>query len=494
MENILASILIVVVVVLLFVLAFVLARTIVYGKAPAPIQPVELDEVDDNIVAEHLAAAIRFPTVSDLDRTKVDPKPFQDLHHELKRMYPRVHSTLQVEVVNRHSLLYTWKGRDPELEPVLFAAHMDVVPVDPVTKDEWKQGPFSGFIGGGYVWGRGALDVKCMVITPLEAVEHLLRKGYQPERTIYLAFGHDEEVSGMQGASQMAGRLQSQGVKLAAVMDEGGSIVERGMVPGVNLPVALIGVTEKGYLSLEMQVEAKGGHSSMPPAHTAIGVMSQAINRLESQPMPVKPEMVYAMFQNLGGYMSFGLRMAFANTWLLGKTIQKKMAAKASTNAMMRTTSAVTMINGGVKDNILPSQVKATVNFRLMPGDRIADVVAHARKVIDNDGIQLHIPEAGRWEASPVSSTEAEPYQALVQAIGEVFPDAAPAPYLVVGATDSRYYTTVCENVYRFSPYLMTEEDLKTVHGTNERISVEGLAKMVQFYIRLIDHWAGKTQ
>ena len=308
------------------------------------------------------------------------PNPFQELHHELKRMYPRVHSTLQVEVVNRHSLLYTWKGRDPQLEPVLFAAHMDVVPVDPVTKDEWKQAPFSGFIGGGYVWGRGALDVKCMVITPLEAVEHLLRKGYQPERTIYLAFGHDEEVSGAQGAAQMAGRLQSQGVKLAAVMDEGGSIVERGMVPGVNLPVALIGVTEKGYMSLEMQVEGKGGHSSMPPAHTAIGVMSQAINRLESQPMPDSPEMVYGMFQTLGGYMSFGLRMAFANTWLLGKTIQKKMAAKASTNAMMRTTSAVTLINGGVKDNILPSQVKATVNFRLMPGDRIADVVAHARR------------------------------------------------------------------------------------------------------------------
>ena len=258
--------------------------------------------------------------------------------------------------------------------------------------------------------------------------------------------------------------------------------------------MALIGVTEKGYLSLEMQVEGKGGHSSMPPAHTAIGVMAQAINRLESQPMPNYPEMVYGMFQTLGGYMSFGLRMAFANTWLLGKTIQKKMAAKASTNAMMRTTSAVTMINGGVKDNILPSQVKAIVNFRLMPGDRIADVVAHTRKVIDNDGIQLHIPEAGRWEASPVSSTEAEPYQALVQAIGEVFPEAAPAPYLVVGATDSRYYTSVCEHVYRFSPYLMTEEDLKTVHGTNERISVEGLAKMVQFYIRLIDHWVGKTQ
>jgi len=210
--------------------------------------------------------------------------------------------------------------------------------------------------------------------------------------------------------------------------------------------------------------------------------------------MPIHPQMVYDMFQSLGGYLAFGLRMAFANTWLLGKTIQSKMAARPSTNAMMRTTGAVTMIQGGVKDNILPSQVKATVNFRLMPGDRIADVVAHVRKVIDNDAIQLHIPEAGRWEASPVSSTEAEAFQDLVKTIGEVFPEAAPAPYLVVGATDSRYYTSVCDNVYRFSPYMMSEEDLKTVHGTNERISVEGLAKMVQFYIRLIDHWAGKNQ
>jgi carboxypeptidase PM20D1 len=490
-ENVLFSILIVILVAVLFLLAFILARTIQYGKPPQGVQPVELDEVDGAVVAEHLATAIRFRTISGQDRAKIDPQPFLDMQAELKRLYPRVHSTLQLEMVNRHSLLYTWKGRDPNLEGVLFAGHIDVVPVDPVSKDEWKQAPFGGFIGGGYVWGRGALDVKCMVISPLEAVEHLLRKGFQPERTIYLAFGHDEEIGGSQGAAQMAGRLLSQGVRLAAVLDEGGSIVERGMVPGVGLPVALIGVAEKGYLSLEMEVEGKGGHSSMPPKHTAIGVLAQAIIRLEDHPMPVNPEMVYGMFRSLGGYLSFGLRMAFANTWLLGKTIQNKMAAKPSTNAMMRTTSAVTLIHGGVKDNILPSQVRAVVNYRLMPGDRIADVVAHARKAIDNEAIQLHIPEVSRWEASPISPMGAEPFQDILTAIGEVFPEVAAAPYLVVGATDSRHYASVCENIYRFSPYLMTDEDLKTVHGSNERISVEGLVKMVQFYIRLIDRWAG---
>jgi carboxypeptidase PM20D1 len=491
---VLFSVLIVILAVVLVLLAFILARTILFGKPPQAVQPVDLEEVDGNVVAEHLAAAIRFRTVSSSDRAKIDAQPFLDLHAELRRLYPRVHSTLQLDVVNRHSLLYTWKGRNPNMEAILLAGHIDVVPVDPATKDEWKQAPFGGFIGGGYVWGRGALDVKCMVISPLEAVEHLLRKGYQPERTIYLAFGHDEEIGGAQGAAQMAGRLLSAGVRLAAVLDEGGSIVERGMVPGVNLPVALIGIAEKGYLSLEMEVEGKGGHSSMPPKSTAIGVLAQAITRLENHHMPANPEMVYGMFQSLGGYLSFGLRMAFANTWLLGKTIQKRLGSKPSTNAMMRTTSAVTMINGGVKDNILPSQVHSVVNFRLMPGDRIADVVAHARKAIDNESIQLHIPESARWEASPISPLTSAPYQTLLTTIGEVFPEVAPAPYLVVGATDSRHYASVCENIYRFSPYLMTDEDLKTVHGSNERISVEGLVKMVQFYIRLIDHWAGEER
>ncbi len=489
----LANILVVILVIVLFIAAFVLVRTITFGKALELADPVELPEVDGAVIAEHLAAVLRHATISNMDPAQTDYQPFADLRRELERMYPRTHAALRLDLVNRHSLLYTWQGRDPSLAPVLLTSHQDVVPVDPASRDEWKYAPFEGRVADGYVWGRGSLDTKNTLIASLEAVEYLLKTGYQPERTIYLGYGHDEEVGGHQGAAQIAGRLQANGMQLEALLDEGGAILP-GAVPGVAGPVAAVGVSEKGYLSMELRVEGRGGHSSMPPPHTAIGVLSRALTRLEAAPMPLRMGTLMVMFRSLAPYLPLGLRASFANQWLFGAGLRKRLTSVARTNAMVRTTTAITMIHGGIKDNLLPAQVSAVVNFRLMPGDRVADVVEFARKAAADDAVQIHLPEGGQWEASPVSPIDSPAAKILVKTIGQVYPEAVTAPYLVSGATDSRYYVDICPNVYRFSPMLISGEDLGTIHANNERIAISSLERMVQFYILLTKAWTGKKE
>jgi carboxypeptidase PM20D1 len=483
----LANFLIVIIAVFLFLLAYILVRTILYGQAPEAGEPTELAQVEGEVIAGHLSAALRHATVSQ-EGVRSDYAPFQELRRELERMYPRAHAALKVESVNRYSLLYTWTGRNSSLAPVLLAGHMDVVPVDPSTRDDWVHPPFEGRIADGCVWGRGALDTKNTVIAALEAVETLLKAGYQPERTLMLGFGHDEEIGGLQGAAQIAGRLLASGIRLEALLDEGGAILNEGL-PGVRLPVALVGVAEKGYMSLELTVEGGGGHSSMPPKHTSIGVLSRALARLEARPLPARLDMAAAMFRRLGVFLPFGLRAVFANQWLFSGLIKGRLGAEARTNAMVRTTTAVTMIGGGVKDNLLPARARAVVNFRLLPGDRAADVIEFARKVIHDEAVQLHLPDGSSWEASPVSPFDSPAAAGLLRTLSQVYPEAVTAPFLVSGATDSRHYSQVCANIYRFSPYVLSLEELRTIHASNEHISIAGLARMVQFYIQLVKTW-----
>jgi carboxypeptidase PM20D1 len=486
----LENVLVILLVVLLFLIAFLLIRTILYGHLAETPESVDLPEVNPDVVAEHLAAVLRHPTISYDDRSQIDYQPFLNFRKELEKLYPRVHATLHIQQVNRHSLMYTWPGRDDSLEPVLLAGHMDVVPVDPSSRDEWRFPPFEGRIFDGAVWGRGALDTKNSVIAALEAVETLLKNGFQPQRTLILGFGHDEEIGGFQGAAQIAGHLLASGVHLAALLDEGGGVMRDG-IPGVRMPVAVVGVAEKGYLTLELKVEARGGHSSIPPAHTSIGVLARALSRLEANPMPIHLEMADRFFRYLGAYLPFYFRLVLANQWLFKGPIRARMTADPRTNALVRTTTAVTMISGGMKDNLLPAQARAAVNFRLMPGDRIADLEMHARKIIHDEAVQLHIPEGAAWEASPMTPFDSPISKGLLKTLGQVYPEAVAVPFLVPGTTDSRHYIPVCENIFKFSPFLISTEELSTVHSTNEHITQASLARMVQFYIQLVKNWTG---
>jgi carboxypeptidase PM20D1 len=384
--------------------------------------------------------------------------------------------------------LYTWPGSSPALKPVVLSAHLDVVPADPASLDQWQHAPFSGDIADGFIWGRGTLDVKNQLIAVMEAVESLLARGYQPQRGLILAFGHDEEVSGREGARQIVEILKQRGIHPLAVLDEGGAVTF-GLVPGVKVPAALVGISEKGYLTVELSVEAEPGHSSTPPRHTAIGILSRAMVRLESHPLPAHMAAPLGMFKGLGQAAPFVLRMAFANLWLMGGLVRSILEKVGSTNAMLRTTTALTMVQGGVKDNVLPSQARALVNFRLLPGDGVDDVLAFVRKTVGDERVKVQVAGGIAWEASPVSPSSGPVFEALEECIHETFGQIPVAAYLVLGATDARYYASISKNVYRFTPTTLAAEDLKRIHGHNERIAASQLADMVRFFIHLIQKW-----
>lgn len=484
------TILVILLVLLLFLAAFLLIRAVMFGKPIEPVDPIEGIKVDPPVVAEHLAAAIRKPTISKEDMSQIDGHAFWELHRGLEAMYPRVHATLDRREINTYGLLYTWKGRKPDLEPILLAAHLDVVPVEEAGLGEWEYPPFSGQIADGFVWGRGTLDIKSQAVTILEAVENLLKEGYRPERTIYIAFGHDEEVSGKLGAGTIARILEEEGIHLEAVLDEGGGIMTD-LMPGIKSPVATVGIAEKGYLSLELISEGAPGHSSTPPESTAIGRLGAALARLEANPMPLHLHSILPMMQSIGAVLPFSMQLLFGNLWLFGGLVGKRLAQSPTTAATVRTTQAVTMISGGVMDNLLPREARAVINYRLLPGDTIAGVCERVRKVIGEDQ-RLHFqPKEGTGvrEASPVSSTGSDAFRKLSRTVRQIFPDVVVAPYLVLGATDARYYQPICENVYRFTPMIVSQDDLHRVHGTNERIAVENLGLMVQFFAQLMKAW-----
>jgi carboxypeptidase PM20D1 len=426
--------------------------------------------------------------VSNQDPAQFDASQFQGLQAFLAQRFPRVHRDLTREVVNDYSLLYRWEGRGAG-KPIVLLAHLDVVPVEGGTEGNWTQPPFSGAVADGYVWGRGALDDKASAMAILEAVEYLLGTGFQPARTVYLAFGHDEEVSGHRGAEVLSARLRERGIDAEFVLDEGGSILE-GMVPGVAAPVASVSTGEKGYVSIELSANGKGGHSSMPPPHTAIGVVSAAVERLERDQMPATIGTVMReSFAFLGPEMPFGRRVVFANLWLFAPLVEREMARTPQTNAAIRTTTAPTMFEGGVKENILPASARAVVNFRILPGDTVEGVVQHVRHTVDDGAVEVRV--LGKPDDPSLPSDPDQPaFVQLARTIRAVFPGTVVTPFLTLGATDARYYTRISPNVYRFIPTHMRAEDLARVHGTNERIAVDDYAGMIRFYVQLLKEGA----
>ena len=475
---------------LLLVVGFALARTLGFRPREPEVAPAPALALPPG-AAQRLAGAIRFATISHADTSAFDAAAFQGLHAHLRSSFPRVHAQLRRETVATHSLLYTWPGSDPALRPILLMAHLDVVPVEPGTEGSWHEQPFSGRIANGFVWGRGAIDNKSAVVGMLEAVEILLAQGFRPARTIYLAYGHDEEVGGNRGARAIAALLQARGVRLEMVLDEGG-VIGDGVIAGVPAPTALVGIAEKGFASVELTTEVPGGHSSLPPRQTAIGILSAAIARLEANPMPARlEEPTRQLFARVAPHFPFAQRAVFANLWATRPLVMGKLEAVPTTNAMVRTTTAVTIFQAGTKENVLPSRARAVVNFRILPGDRIRDVLAHVRRAVDDPRVTVRLAPSFTAEPSPISSTDAESFRTLQRTVRSVYPDAIVAPYLVVVVSDSRYFARMTGNVYRFLPLRLAPTDLARMHGTNERLSVRDYEQAIRFYHELVRTAAG---
>lgn len=435
--------------------------------------------------AERLAGSLRFRTVSHQDPAAMDTAEYDAFRAWLAESFPEVHRSLERVVVNGHSLLYTWQGTEASLAPLVLMGHYDVVGVAPETLSEWRHPPFAGDVADGWVWGRGAVDNKINVIGALEAVESLLRAGYTPQRTVILAFGHDEEVGGTAGAEKLVARLDSVGVVPWLVLDEGGFIGE-GLIDGVDRPVALVGVAEKGYAEIRLTVHADGGHASVPPPQTAAGVVAAAVAALEAEPMPARLTPTdREMFQRLGREMPLARRVPLANLWLFEPVFVRVLQDNPGTNAMVRTTTAATMLEGSIKANVLPTRARAVLNFRILPGDSLGGVIEHIHRVVDDDRVEVEVL-GFHSEPPPLAPGDDPIFEALETRIRQVAGDALVTPYLVLGATDARHFTKLTDHVYRFMPTRVTPELLSTMHGTNERIRLEDFRRVVDFYGRLM--------
>lgn len=445
---------------------------------------------DDAAAAERLAAAIRIRTVTHEAGADVEGAAFFALHAHLAESFPRTHAALTREVVNNYSLLYTWPGRDTARQPFLLTSHLDVVPVPEDTLDQWEHPPFDGIIADGFVWGRGTLDNKSGLLATMEAVEALLAAGFVPERTVYLAFGHDEEVSGPAGAAEITKVLKERGVRCEFTLDEGMAVLN-GLMPGVDGPVALVGLAEKGTLTLTLTAHAAGGHSSLPPRQSAIGKLAQAISRVEAAPLPARFSGVAGqMFDAIAPHMGQPLRTIIAARWLLEPLLIQQLSRSPATNAMIRTTTAVTIVSGGVKRNVLPGTATATVNFRLLPGDTVDGVVEHVRTAIADPEIDITVLN-GR-EASAVSDAAAPAFDLIRRSVHAAMGDGVVvAPGLVLAGTDSKHYAEIADNSYRFVPMRLGPDDVTRFHGLNERIAVTNYAEMIAFYTALLRDGAG---
>jgi len=466
------------------------------------VEQVTID-VDVSGAAERLSRAVQFPTISNQDRSDFDTEAFDAYHVFLVEAYPNVHKTLKREVLGDprpYSLLYTWEGKNPDLPPVVFYAHEDVVPVPEDSRDQWSQEPFSGAIADGYIWGRGVLDDKNQIHGILEAAEMKIREGWQPTRTYYFVFGQDEEVGGPEGAKHVADVLEERGIKrIAFVIDESAPLIP-GVFPGIPDNTALIGIAQKGYLSLELAMNGVGGHSSQPPAESNIGILAKAITKLEAAQFPyrIHPALRY-QYRYMGPELDPAKQPMYAAVAFgkdgemtdLEKEFIKEMSANQVTRAMLHTTIAVTMFNAGIKDNVLPPSAMAVVNFRPMPGDTPEVIIEHVRKAIDDDRITIRDISAST-PATNIANPDGPGYKLLEKTIRQTWGnDLIVAPFFVIGGSDSKHFQArpFAPDVYTITGLqLESMAEFAGFHGVNERIRVDEYGKTIAFFYQLMNN------
>ncbi len=450
-------------------------------------EPLPIAPIDQDGAVQRFAKAITYQTISFDDPTKLDPEAFLGLHQHIQESFPVLHQQAEHYTISDYSLVYHVKGSDPSLKPVLYMGHMDVVPVDPGTRDQWLQAPFSGAIVNDVVWGRGTIDDKVTVLALLEAMETLLKNGLKPKRSIYFAFGHDEEIGGEQGAAKIAEHFKDQGLSFEFVLDEGGAITD-GIMKGMSQPVAIIGVAEKGFVNLRLTVPSEGGHSSQPPEQTAVGILAQAIVRVENSPFETDLSHSFKTFSHVAHYAPLSMRVPMANLWLLSPLVEQAMLKTPSSAAGIRSTIAPTMLSGSSKSNILPTQASAVVNVRILPGDTVASVKQHFIDVINDPRVEVETFMEN--EPSQVSPIDSLGYRQIERNIRRMDDNILVAPYLVLGGTDSKHFYGLSENVYRFMMVELNPESLKRFHGVNEQLAVKDYINAVNFFYAMLQESA----
>ena len=461
-------------------LAVIIVRALRFTAKPDASVPAEPIAEDEATLAAHLQALIRIRTESNVDWSLVDDSKFKDFQALLHTQYPTVFEKCDFEVIGRNGLLFRMHGESAE-QPSVLMAHYDVVPA----KDaEWSEPPFDGVIKDGELWGRGTLDTKGTLFGVIESAEALLKDGFVPKHDVYMAFGGDEECLGSD-ANAIVDELEKRGIKPNFVLDEGGAIVEN-VFPGVKQPAALIGISEKGNVFMDLVATGKAGHASAPLAKQCVGTLARALWRLQEHPMPftlTKPAL--EMFDIMGRRSSFLYKLIFANLWCFSPALN--LICKSSggeLNALVRTTCALTELSGADAYNVLPAECKAGVNLRIICGDTIEATKARMEKIIDDKNVTVSF--VGGSDPCSVSPTDGEPWERLKTAIRQTYPDALVSPYLMLAGSDSRHYCRIAKNVYRFSGMPLSKAQRGMIHGVDERIPLALLPDTVRFFTRVM--------
>ncbi|MBN1501729.1 MAG: M20 family peptidase [Spirochaetes bacterium] len=468
----------------LFITAIIILNTLKLSRKKTYVSDPENPDIDISRAAEKLSEAVKIPTISYADKSRIDFSRLVEYRNLLKKMFPLLHDALEQTIINDYSLIYKWQASDPSGKPILLMSHMDVVPVEESTADDWTYAPFSGRIKDGYVWGRGAIDTKVTMISIMESIELLIEKGHVPDRDIYLAFGHDEEIHGFNGGKKIAEYFKEHNVRFEFTIDEGG-IITNDSITGVNGMVALVGIGEKGYADLKISVEADGGHASMPSGITALGQLAKVIANLEKHQMkPSLQKPVIYFLKSIAPYMKISSRIIIANLWIFKPLFMKIFLKSKTGNALLRTTTAVTMANAGSAPNVLPQKAYIIVNHRIAPHENIDTLLNHIKSVNKNIPLEIEILKGNN--PSKISGIGSSGFNKIAEALHILFKDVIVAPYLVMAATDSRYMEEVSDDVYRFAPILLSRDEISSIHSTNERISVENIKNCIMFFTEII--------
>jgi carboxypeptidase PM20D1 len=467
-------------VIILALISLVLVRAILFVPQKHEGSQTPKEILKEDIIIKHFQTLLRHPTISNPDKEKMDMAAFSAFQQSLIDLYPHVTSVCHRELIGPTGILYRWPGKSSE-EPIVLMSHYDVVPVE---EEAWEVAPFDGSIIDGVIWGRGTLDTKCTLLSVMESAEHLISQGFLPAQDIYFSFAGDEEVSG-KSAPAIVAYLKDQGIKPKMVLDEGGVVIKDGIFPGVNKKTAVVGVGEKGYIDLEVQFESQGGHASAPPRHGITGAMGKLMADLEDKTMKAEfTPPVLEMFDRLGRHSTFGYKLIFANMWLFKPLLALIFKIQGGQmNALIRTTTAVTVLGGSSAYNVLPPKGTVGINARVLNTDTIETTAQHISSLVKLPH-QVRIID-GR-EASPISPIKSQAFETLEATILDMWPDAVVSPYLMIAGTDSRHFHAICENVLRFAPMEITKEELNLIHSNNERIPVNSVLKCVETYIKLI--------
>ena len=466
--------------IVLVFLAVLVVRALMFNPIPQPQLDAQSIDFNKDAAVSNLQQLVRCKTVSNVDPSLEDDAEFEKLIALLPELYPEICSACTFTRFPDRGLLFHWKGKRSD-KPAVMMAHYDVVPVQ---EEMWEKPPFAGILEDGVLWGRGTLDTKVTLNGALSAANYLVKQGFTPEQDIYFAFSGGEEVNG-KGAVNIVDYFAENGIVPELVVDEGGAVVEN-VFPGVNVPCGMIGIAEKGMINVRYTVRSSGGHASAPLPKSPVTDLAKACRKIVDNPFPMHlTPPVAGLFDTLGRRSTFVYKLIFANLWCFKPILNLIcISSGGEMNALVRTTTAFTQMEGSSARNVIPAKASMVSNMRLNPQDNVESAVEYLRKTVNDPNVEIEVLESN--EPSRISQVDCDSYRKVAAAVSATWDGCITSPYLMVQCSDSRHYGRISDKVYRFSAMDLTKEERGTIHGNNERIRVETIHRSVEFYIRLL--------